>query len=225
MALAVAGGSPLVNESNVELDSILDHTPVKENEGSWGRGGGFGYSIGAPSNGRSREELELNDTHFNPSAYQSQHRDYTEIPDNMTPMHNQDRNDQGHVVHRRGRSIDNNGTNAHLQSDPYLTPTQHTFGSPQQQWAMPAFPPQSSANQRPTDRSPSPVPRTADISAPSTGLRAFGVTLTDPGPTPTVSVGSMKSVEMHSGHGIGRSFHASVEGERDYSSGPTPNQY
>jgi hypothetical protein len=204
-AVAVAGEFPPVNESNPELDSILGHSPLKENEGNWGHGGGFGYSIGqnsfgAPSNGRSREEWELHDTHSSPSAYQSQPRDYTGFPDNMTPMYNQDRN----------------GANA---QPPYLTPTQQTFIPPQQHWELPALPLQSSsADHRPTDRSPSPPPpqRQADISssAPSSTRppHAFSVTLADPGPTSTASVSSMKSVEMHGGHGIGRSFRASVEG-------------
>ena len=215
MALAVAGEPPLNNESNTELESILGHTPLRENEGSWGIGGGYGYSgVGqnpsaAPYNGRSREEWELSDTHYEPFSYQSQRRDYPEFSDNMTPMHNQP-------------SIDINRTNAQLQSDPYQTPTQQTFSPPQHQWQSPAFPTPSSVNQRPTDRSPSPPPRKADTSAPSTGLRNFSVTLTDSGPTPTVSVGSQKSVEMHSGHTIGRSFRASIEGEGDYS---VPGKY
>ncbi|SRR5258706_9402683 len=223
MGLAIAGERPLVNGPNTELDSILGHTPLKENEGGWRGGGGYGYSgVGqnpsaAPYDGRSREEWELSDTHYEPFTYQSQRRDYTEFSDNMTPMHNQDRGDSGHVAYRQGPSIDINRTNAQLQSDPYQTPTQQTFISPQHQWQSPAFPSPSSVNQRPADRSPSPPP--------STGLRTFGVTLTDSGPTRAVSVGSKKSVEMHSGHTIGRSFRASIEGEGDYSSGPVPSKY
>lgn len=225
MDLAIVGKSPFVNESSLELDSILGHTPLKENEGSWGGGGGFGYSdigqntFGAPSNRRSPEEWELSDNHSKPSAYQSQRRDHAELPDNMTPMRNQDRSDSS-----RGQPIDFNGTTAQLRSDPYLTPTQQTFSSPQQQWQPPAFPLQSSTNHQPTDRSLTSPPRKVDTSAPSTEGRAFGVTLTDPGPTPTVSVGSMKSVEMHSGHTVGRSFRASIEGEGDHSSDPIPSQ-
>jgi hypothetical protein len=40
MALAVAGESPPANESNPELNSILGHSPLKENVGNWGHGGG-----------------------------------------------------------------------------------------------------------------------------------------------------------------------------------------
>ena len=158
---------PLARESNAELESILGHTPVKENEGSWG-GGGYGYPgvgqnpSGAPYNGRSHEEWELSTTHFH--------------------------------------------------SDPYQTPTQQKFSPPQQQWQTPTFPSPSSANPRAADPSSSSPPRKADTSAPSTGLRNVGVTLTDHGPTRTVSVGSKKSVEMHSGHGVGRSFRACIEG-------------
>ena len=176
MALAAAGGPPLPRESNAELESILGHTPLKENEGGWGGRGGYGYAgvgqspSGAPYNGRSHEEWELSTTH--------------------------------------------------LHSDPYHTPTQQTFTPPQHQWQSPAFPSPSSADQRPAGPSSSSPPRKADVNAPSTGLRNVGVTLTDHGPTRTVSVGSKKSVEMHSGHGIGRSFRASVEGEDAYSSDP-----
>jgi len=233
MALTVAGESSLVAGSNLELDSVLGHTPLKENEGGWGHGGGHGYlgvgqnSSGTPYNGHSREEWELSDTHVGLSAYQKQPRDYTEISYDMMPMHKQDRSDSGHVVHRLGQSVDISETDTYLQSDLYQTPTQQTFGSPQQQWQPPAFPLLSSANQRLVDRSPS--PRKVDTGAPSTGLRTFSVSLTDPGPSPTVSVnsahGSKKSVEVHSGHGIGRSFRASIEGGSDYPPDPVSRQY
>jgi hypothetical protein len=220
MALTVAGGSSLGHGSNTELDSILGHTPLKENEGGWGLPGGYGYtgigqnSSGAPYSGRSREEWELSDTHLGPSTYQPQRRDYTEISNTMDK---QDRSDSSHVIHQ---SVDISGAKPYLQSDPYQTPTQEIFSSPQPQWQPPAFPLLSSANQQPADRSPSPPPQQVDIRAPSTGLRGFSVTLTDPGPSPSVSVnsahGSMKNVEVHSGRGIGRSFRASIEGESNH---------
>lgn len=224
MALSATADAPLANGSNTELDSILDHNPMKENEGGWGRGGGYGYSgldqssSGAPYNGRSREETAS--THFEPYTYQPRRRDHTETSDSMISMHRPDGSNSSHVENRQGQSTNIYEANVYPPYDSYQTPTQQTFSSPQQQWQPPAVPvpvpAQSSANLGPADRSLSPPPRKVDTNVPSTGLHNFGVTLTDSGPTrPTLSVNtahvSKKSVEMRS-HAVGRSFRASVEG-------------
>jgi len=210
MALAVAGEAPLANESNPELDSILGHTPLKENEGGWGGGGGHGYSgvgqdpAGALYSGHSREEWELSNSRFEPYNQPPQIRGYTEVSGNMTPTYKHYGSDSGNGEYRQHQSTDNSGTNPYLQPDSYRTPTQQTFPS---------------INQRSADRSLSPPPRQVDTS-PATGLHTFGVSLTDPGPTkPSVNSArvSKRSVEVHGGHGIGRSFRASVEGGDEYS--------
>lgn len=172
MALAAAGGAPLARESNPELDSILGHTPLKENEGGWSGGGGYGYSgtgqnfSGARYGRPSHEEWELSNSRFEPYNQPPQLRVYNESSGNITPTY---------------------------------------------------------TNQQPEDRSLSSPPRKVDTDAPSTGLHTVGVSLTDPGPTnPGLAVNSRhiskRSVEVVSGHGIGRSFRASVEGGNEYSS-------
>lgn len=214
MALAAAGEAPLARESNAELDSILGHTPLKENEGGWSGSGGYGYSgmgqnfSGAPYGRPSHEEWELSNSRFEPYNQPPQPRVYNEPPGNITPTYRQDGSSSNHGEYRQHRSTD---INPYPQSDSYRTPTQQTY------------PIQPSTNQQPENRSLSSPPRKVDTDAPSTGLHTVGVSLTDPGPTnPGLAVNSRhiskRSVEVVSGHGIGRSFRASVEGGNEYSS-------
>jgi hypothetical protein len=231
MAVGAVAEPPFATGSTTELDSILGHSPVKENEGGRGLGGGYGYSgIGQNSsaayyNGRSNQELEISTPRAQAYTYQPHRRDNAEISDDVVPTHKQGGSDSSHVVHRRGPSNDVNRTDGlpYLQSNPYDTPTQQTFDSPQRQWQPSDFPPPSSATQQQAEPSRSSPPRKVDTNVPATPQHSKkGVSLTDRGPTsPAVSMNSAhtpkRSVELRSGHVVGRSFRASIEDANEYS--------
>jgi hypothetical protein len=224
----------LVHRSSPELDSDtghhsdIGHPPLRENEGGWGHGGGYGYSgVGQNSSGipytyQPRRDTESSDDmmhmHERVGALPPQPPDM-ELPSATRARQMGSERTVG--MGNWGGGSDETGGLPYLQPEAHKTPTQQTFGAPQRQW-------QSPANQRSADPSLSPPPpRNLNINAPGPGLHTFGVALADSGPTsPTVSINSAhsskKSVELR-GHAVGRSFRASIEGGSEYTSHLEPS--